>query len=102
MEFTLDQMLALGSFALALMAFSFTVVKYFNVQVHSRLSQIKTDIEQRLEHIEDVAVTRNELSNSVTVIKDIVSDMKTDQHRMTVRMDEFTKWFMVHTQGDGN
>lgn len=98
MEFSFDQIVSIGMLAVAMMTFFFGVMKFFNVQTHSRMTKMKEDLDDRIENIEHNAATRTEMAQSMDAIKEMMRGMRDEQHRMATRLDDLFKWHMEQSK----
>lgn len=70
--------------------------------MHSRIDNLKSDIQDKIEHIEENYAKRSELTNSVDNVKEILTDMKGEYRRINDRMDELFKWMMENVGKNKN
>jgi len=94
MELSFENFVLLAGFGITIMGFCWGIIKHFNTQAHSRMSKIETTLTQRIDHVEEHAASRKELSQSVDSVKELVRSIREEQHRMASRLDDFVKWVM--------
>jgi septal ring factor EnvC (AmiA/AmiB activator) len=100
MTFTFMDIIIIGGFCLSIMTFCFGIVKFFNSSTHKRIDEVKSDFEKEVKDIRENYAHKDNINQAMIQIKEIVSDLKKEQHRMASRMDELWKWIV--TKGAAN
>ena len=85
----------IGGFCLSIMTFCFGIVKFFNSSTHKRIDEVKGDFEKEVKDIRENYAHKDNINQAMAQIKEIVSDVKAEQHRMAIRFDELMKWIMT-------
>lgn len=88
-------MVVIGGFCLSVMTFCFGLIKFFNSSTHKRIDEVKLDFEKEIVDIRSNYAHKDSINIAMTQIKDIVSDVKAEQHRMATRFDELMKWIVT-------
>lgn len=100
MDFSL--LIQFGVLCVTILGLFFSYHRWRENVTHSRIDKIKTELQDRIDHIEEHYAQRTELTNSVDSIKEILGDMKVEYRRINDRMDDMIKWMMANLSGNKN
>ena len=95
MSLNLADIFIILGFCLSVMTFCFGVIKFFNASTHKRIDEVKSDFEKEITNIHNNYAHKDNINLAMGQIKDIVSDVKAEQHRMAIRLDELMKWIVT-------
>lgn len=101
LTFSLADFLTAAGTTIASASLAFGIFKWRDATVNSRLHKLSQDIDkleieikEDLHDIKTNYAQRVEMDKSLKNVELILQDMKTEQYRMSQRMDEFMKWMM--------
>lgn len=96
----IDTVIALAGVALATTTLIFGFVKWRDAAIHARIKGVESNTQRQIDEIRENYAHRSEVDQSMKNVEAMVKDMKTEQHRMSQRMDEFLKWIMQIQSGN--
>jgi len=91
-----------GVLCVTILGLFFSYHRWRENVMHSRIDKMKTEIQDRIDHIEENYAQRTELTNSVGSIKEMLGDMKEEYRRINDRMDDMLKWMVSNLTGKKN
>lgn len=94
MSFTFMDIVTILSFCIATVTLAFGIIKFVSVQIHGRITGVEKKYDDEIKDIKDNYAHKESIESGLRQINQLVSDMKTEQHRMSQRMDDFVKWLM--------
>jgi len=95
MDSTITLILALASVWIAALGLAFGILKGMNASTHKRIDEVKSDFEKEIKDIKDNYAHKETINQAVTQIKELVTDLKAEQHRMALQFNDFWKWVVV-------
>ena len=90
----LSEILQAFGILVTLFSIGFSYHKWRETVTHSRIDKLKSEMDKKLEEMQENIVHRDEFNALGGALKDALNDIKAEQHRMTSRFDEFFMKFI--------
>lgn len=93
MTFSFMDIIVIAGLWVSALTLALGIIKFLTSQIHNRINGVEKRFDQEFKEIRHEHNTR--IDSVLSQIKDMMTDVKTEVHRATARMDEFYKTILT-------